>query len=387
MIATESYYPNISGVAVFSHNLAKKMVERGHQVYVIAPSAKFTEHTEVVDGVKIFRLASKINRFRQGYYISRWPFAKTSKIMVQVKPDVVHLQDPAMISIGALRAARRMKIPIVVTNHFSLEYVVSYLPWLKLINPFFIRIGIRYLNWFYSKCNVLTCPTETVAKRFRQINHRLQIEAISNGVDLSRFMPYYGDSAQERNKFKIPANLPIILYVGRLDIDKRIADLVKALPEVLKHISAHLLIVGSGTEQKKLEKLIHKLGIANYVTLIGVIPYARAELPRIYQTSTVFVDPCPAETQGIVVLEAMASGLPCVVAKAGALPELIKDNENGYLFNPKKHHQLAEKITTILKDKKLTRAMGERGLEMVSAHLASNTFNRFEKIYQELNRR
>ncbi len=234
LIATESYYPNISGVAVFSHNIAKKMVERGHHVYVIAPSPKFKEFIETVDGVKIFRLRSKINRFRQGYYISKNPFKSVKKIMNEVKPDVVHLQDPAMIAFAVMYQCRRLKIPVVTTNHFSLEYVISYLPWLKPIHFLLLYILTHYLNWFYAKGDVLTCPSETIAQYFRSTGIKIKVKVISNGVDLSRFMPYYGDLDSVRRRFKIPLQRKIVLYVGRLDVDKKVNQVVLATPTVLQ---------------------------------------------------------------------------------------------------------------------------------------------------------
>ena len=140
LIATESYYPNISGVAVFTHNLSKKMQSQNHEIFVIAPSPNFKEYEEKIDGVRIFRLASKVNKFRQGYYVSKFPFLKVAKIIRKIKPDIIHLQDPVMISFSAMREAKKLKIPIVVTNHFSLEYVISYLPTVKFAKNFVFKV-------------------------------------------------------------------------------------------------------------------------------------------------------------------------------------------------------------------------------------------------------
>lgn len=384
LIATESYYPNISGVAVFAHNLAKKMVQNSHEVFVIAPSPKFKSYIEKVDGIKIFRLESKINRFREGYFVSKWPFKAVRKIINEVQPDVIHIQDPALISLATLRSARRKKIPIVVTNHFSLEYVVSYLPALKIIHPLFLRIATVYLEWFYGKCDLLTCPTKTVAKRFREDKIKTKIEVISNGVDLSRFMPYYGKDYVTRNKFKIPLNIPLVLFVGRLDVDKDLKTLIKAVPFVLEKIEAHFFILGDGKEKNNLQNLAEELKINKNITFVDFIPHDEKILPKIYQMTQVFVNPCPSETQSIVVLEAQATALPVVLANAGALPELVKENVNGYLFKPGDEEDFARNITKVLKNKSLAKKFGENSLEKLESHLVDNTHDRFEKIYLEL---
>jgi len=382
LIATESYYPNISGVAVFSHNLAKRMQENGHKVFVIAPLSNFREHQEVVDGVKIFRLESKKNKFRDGYFVSKFPFKKVAKIIEKIKPDVIHLQDPVMISLGALFKARKMKIPVVVTNHFSLEYIISYVPALKFINPVFLAIATRYLNWFYGKCNILTCPTKTVADRFLQSGVKTKVKVVSNGVDLSRFMPHFGDTNIIKRKFGIPISKPIILYVGRVDIDKNLITLIKSIPFVVKKLDAHFVIVGQGRERKKLKEIIREDNLKKNITFVDFIPYGDDLLPKIYQASDIFINPCPTETQSIVVLEAQATGLPVIVANAGALPEIIKNGQNGFLFNTGDEKELARKVIDILSDKKLAKKMGECGIEIINKHIADKTYSQFEKIYR-----
>ena len=384
LFATESYYPNISGVAVFAHNLARKMVASGHEVFVIAPSPKMIAYEEKVDGIKIFRLASKTNPFRKGYYVSRWPFKKVGQIIQEVKPDVIHLQDPALISLASLRKARKMKIPVVVTNHFSLEYTISYLPALKIIHPLFLKALRTYLGWFYNRADLLTCPTKTVADNFLKAHLRTKVEVISNGVDLSRFMPFYGDTLDVRRKFKIPFKVPLVLFVGRLDVDKDLKTLIKTIPNVLKENKAHFVLVGEGKVKTILEKMVKDFQISNNVTFIGFIPHDNEILPRIYQMAEVFINPCPSETQSIVVLEAQATGLPVVLANAGALPELVKEGVNGFLFEPGNEIDLASKINQILKNKEKARKMGENSLERLEAHLVDTTHDRFEKIYLKL---
>ena len=384
LIATETYYPNISGVAVFSHNMAKKMVERGMEVFVIAPSPKFEEYTEEVDGIKIFRVASKINKFRKGYYVSKFPFKKVARFIEDARPDVIHLQDPAWISLSVLFKASKMQIPLVATNHFSLEYIISYLPYLKFIEPIFMKIASGYLDWFYSKCDIVTCPTQTVAKNFQKGKIKDRIRVISNGVDISRFLPHYGDINLVKKRWNIPLDKPLVLYVGRQDVDKNLITYIKAVPFVLKKLDACFVLVGNGTEQEKLKKAAKDLGVDKKVIFIDFVPHYAPILPKIYQAASLFVNPCPYETLSLVVLEAEASGLPIVAANAGALPEVVRHGVNGLLFKPFDVYDLAQKIITLLKNPDLMERMGQKSVELSETHLVEHTYSRFEDIYLSL---
>jgi glycosyltransferase involved in cell wall biosynthesis len=384
LIATESFYPNISGVAVFSYNLAHEMALAGHEVFVVAPSPKLIPFIEDRGGIKIFRLASRKNPFRKGYYISKSPFLSVKKIVNEIRPDVIHLQDPAAISLSALIAARRLKIPVVVTNHFALDYVTSYLPWAKPIHPLIHTVLNAYLGWIYNRAQVLTCPSQMIANHFIKRNLKSQPIVISNGVDLGRFMPFYGDRASALRDWQVPKNEPIILYVGRLDVDKQTGLLIKTMALVVKKVQCHLILIGEGKEIDDLKKMVKDLQIENHVTFTGFISNDSDLLPRIYQNATVFTNPCSIEAQGISVLEALATGLPIVAANGGALPELIKNNQNGYLFEPGNVEDLAAKLIKILTDQNLAKKMGEKSLEIVESHMFENTFNRFEEIYSKL---
>lgn len=384
LIATESYYPNISGVAVFSHQLAKKMVQRGHRVFVIAPSPKYAAFTEKIDGIAIYRLKSKNNPFRQGYFISRFPFFKVAKLIRKIQPDVIHLQDPAAICLATLMAARRRKIPVVATNHFSLEYVISYLPFLKVFHFLLLKILLWYLGLFYNRCRMLTFPTKTVVQFFAKKHLKAKSTVISNGVDLSRFMPYYGGREIIKRKYKIPLKKPIVLYVGRLDVDKRTEILIRAFAQAVSSVEAHLVIIGDGTTKKSLIDLATALKIKDNVSFLGAIAHENADLPKLYQAADIFVNPCPIETQSIVVLEAAATGLPILAADGGALPEMVKNGQNGYLFDPNNPEILAEQLIKLIKDRPLRTKMGKTGLELVENQKVEKTYKEFEKIYREL---
>lgn len=383
LITSESYYPNVSGVAVFTYYLAENLAKRGHQVLIITPGDKKQPKykKETINGVTIYRLKSVYNPFRKGYRFTLWPYSSVKKIINEASPDLIHMQDPSPISICALFAFRK-KIPIVITNHFSLDYILSYLKLPKPFDRYLAKAFSRYLHWFYKPAKILTCPTPTVAKYLKEKNIHSTAVAISNGVNLEQFFPFYGNTESFKIEHRIPLDKKIILHVGRFDKDKRIEVLIKAMPIVLRKKEVCFILCGDGKEKRKYEQMVKKLNLAKNVVWIGIVSHQK-ELPKVYQMADLFVTPSPIETQGIVVLEAMASAKPVVGANAGALPELIKNNINGFTFKPNDENDFAEKILRILNNEKMAREMGEQGLRLVEKHSLEKTYDKFEKIYEK----
>jgi len=152
---------------------------------------------------------------------------------------------------------------------------------------------------------------------------------ISCGIDLDRFKPT-NDGAYLERRFAIPTDKPVLLYVGRLDKEKRIDIILRALPDILRVTNVHLVLAGVGKEKQKLEELTEKLGIRKAVTFTGFVP--DEDLQNIYRIGDLFVTAGIAELQSIVTMEAMASGLPVVAVNVMALPELVHDGEKRLPF-------------------------------------------------------
>lgn len=385
IIGSESFSPNISGVAVVAEILAKHLSDAGHDVYVFAPSQSYKSHYDrQFTSFKVYRLQSIANPFRKGFRVAFMAQKEIVREFNRIKPDIVHLHDPTSICSILLKTARKNHVPIVVHNHFSLDYVTSYLKWAKPFHPLIRKILTFYLARFYNRCNIVICPTETVRKNLLDYGVKTPVVAISNGVDLDRFFAWTNPTPLLL-KYHIPAN-PIVLYVGRIDKDKCIDVLINAIPKILDKINAHFVMTGPGDETEKMQELARKLGVAHAISWTGRIEQTSAEFTQIYQSATVFAHPSPIETQSIVTLEAMASGLPIVAANAGALPELVKNGKNGYLFTPGDAHDFAEKIAKILLNKQLQATMSKQSLDIVSSHQINKSFKQIKDIYEKLTR-
>ena len=384
IIGSESFAPNISGVAVAAGMLAKNLAKDGHQVWVFSPSKNSTNcHEKNEAGYTIVRLKSIRHPFRRDFRVTFLPKREVAREVKKIKPDLIHLHDPTSIALELLRVAEVFKIPVVMTNHFSLDYITSYLRFLK---PFHRQIKLvmkKYLVNFYNRCDQVLCPSETVRKDLLGWGVKVPVEAVSNGVDLDRFFSY-SDLALTKVKYHLPNN-PLVLYAGRIDKDKKVEVLINAIPEVITNFpSAHFVIAGDGDLADSMKKLAEKLEVGKYITWVGWVERDCADLEMIFQASALFAIPSDIETQSIATLEAMASGLPVVGANGGALPELIKPGENGYLFEPGNDADLAEKIVVILKDDKLRKKMGERSLQLIVKHEINESYEKIKSIYSQI---
>lgn len=383
IIGSESFAPNISGVATATELLATNLTREGNEVWVFAPSESYkTYKDKSFKDFVVVRFNSIPNPFRKGFRIAVLSKQEIYKFARKIKPDLIHLQDPNGISSDLLGAGRRYNIPIIISNHFSLDYITSYLRWLK---PFHrqIRIVARvYLRQFYNRCNYIICPTETVKKELNKWGVKTPIVAISNGVDLDRFFGY-SDLSEFYDKYHLPSNKKV-LYVGRIDKDKNIEDLIQAIPEVIKETNAHFVIVGDGAELPKFKNLAKKLNIEHAVSFLGWFEQSSDDYVQVFQSAAVFVMPSRIETESIVTMEAMAAGLPVIGANSGALPELIKNNCNGCLFEPGDSANLAKKIIKVLVDDKLQKEMSKESLRLIAGHEVEKSFAQIKEIYEKV---
>ena len=385
VIGSESYAPNISGVAIAAERLARNLAGADHDVHVFAPGRNGRTAFDPDSGdFSVLRLRSMPNPFRKGFRIAFMPQAEVDKAVQGLRPDIVHLQDPASICTALRKAARRRGIPVVVTNHFSLEYALSYIRYLSPVHPQMRAMLTRYLVRFYNRCQYVLCPTETVKRELESWGVCTPIESISNGVDLERFYSYSSPTAI-RLKYHLPAN-PIILYVGRIDKDKSLEVLVRAIPLVTGSADAHFVLVGDGDELPRLKALAGNLGVSEAVSFLGWVNHESPDLPQLYQVASVFAIPSAVETQSIVTLEALAAGLPIVAADGGALPELVKHGDNGFLFPPGDPKVLGNTILRLLSDDQLRERMRRRSFEVVSEHRIGGTFERVQGVYERVRR-
>lgn len=385
IIASESYWPAIDGGAVAEHALALGLVARGHEVHIFAPSESWRSYDEKDNGTVIHRMRSfklPLVKDKRDMRATIFPYFKIQMMMSKIKPDVVHIHNPFGIGWSALLAAEFLHVPVLATNHMLPENLLMFMAKWRSVNAAKL---LRMLNWtyfceFYNRADMVTSPTQTAVNILLANGLKVPAQPVSNGVDIKVFNPD-NKGKYLKEKFQIP-DKPIVMYTGRISGEKCVDVLIRAFPLVRKKIDAHLVVGGEGRERLALINLAKNLGLEDHSTFTGFLE--EKDFPNLYPLASCYVMPSVAELQSIVGLEAMASGLPLVVADKYALPELVEVGKNGYLFQPGDEKDLAAKIIMVLQDEPRRKQMGAMSRQLVERHSRDRIITDYYNLYLKI---
>jgi glycosyltransferase involved in cell wall biosynthesis len=376
VIVTEQYLPMLGGVATVTQNLSQDLAAAGHQVWIVAPSeGHHSEYTEY-GNVRVRRFASFEWPTYNGLRIAFPPVTPLRRLLRDIRPDVIHIHSPIVLGNLAQLLGASRHVPVIATNHYMPINMAPALSGDPLLGKSFESLAYSYLVGFYNRCDFVTAPTATALDLLKRHGLRAPSRPISNGIDLQRFSIKPRDEALRR-RLGLPSDRPIILYIGRLSEEKRVSVLLDAMAQV--HEPAHLAIGGAGPAYEALAQQAVALGIERRVTLLGRVP--DEELVPLYRLGDVFAMPSVAELQSVAALEALAVGLPVVAADAGALPELIHDGENGFLFASDDSSSLAEHLTRLVSDGDLRRQMLPRCVASAAQHDRQLVLQEWQHLY------
>jgi 1,2-diacylglycerol 3-alpha-glucosyltransferase len=384
LIATDTYYPDVNGAAYFTYRLANILAKRGHNVCVVCPSRSFKNTVSNDNGVTVYGIRSISIGFvvAHDFRISPLFISRIIRRAVrEICPDIIHIQNHFLIGRRAVGVAKKLGIPVIGTNHFMPENMVHFLHLPEIAERELLKFAWRDCARIFGQLDFVTTPTKTAAALLRTAGFDKDVMPVSCGIDLERFKPT-NEGLYLKRIFAILDNKQVLLYVGRLDKEKRIDSILRALPNILRVTGVHFVVAGMGIERQRLEELTEKLGIQNVVTFTGFVP--DKDLQNIYRIADLFVIAGIAELQSIVTMEAMASGLPVVAVNAMALPELVHDGENGYLFPDGDSQMIAEKVIAILTNQPMREQMSRKSLELIKNHDINKTIEKYEAIYEEI---
>ncbi|NOX32144.1 MAG: glycosyltransferase family 4 protein [Deltaproteobacteria bacterium] len=383
LIAADTYYPHVNGASYFARRLAYYLHRRGHHIRVIAPSRGFCnevfEQDEVnVTGVRSMpALVYKNFRFSPRMIQGR----AVQNAVLSWNPDIVHVQSHFFICKQVVKTAKKMGLPTIVTNHFMPENLIHYFPLPGFAKQWLKAWGWKQLANVFKDADIVTTPTRTAAQLLDKIGLNKEVLAVSCGIDLDRFHPLKGNG-HLKLKYKIPEDKKILLYVGRLDKEKNIDLILHGFSQVAHLLDLHLVIAGKGAEEKNLKQLVHESGLGARATFTGFVP--DEQLPGLYAAAQCFIIAGTAELQSIVTMEAMASELPVIAARAMALPELVQHGVTGCLFEPGDETGIADCLTNVFQNETSRKEMGKASLLAIEKHDIRKIINQFERIYQKL---
>ncbi len=381
-IFTETFLPQINGVVTSVCNTSK-LLSRKHEISVFTVGNRLRERFyERFNGYDVYRFRSIVFAPYPEYRMFV-PSPGIWKLMIKKNLDVIHARSTVSLGLVAKKLARRFGRPIIGTFDTPISDYVFYLPLIGRLNParqFMSDLARKYTIWFYNHCDLVTAPSAITKKQLIAMGVKKPIEVLSNGVDVSLYSP---EKRNENFRCRLcPDGEPLIIHVGRITREKNVLILLKAAKILAEEGEKfRLMVAGRGPALDELKVYSRENGLEDVVLFAGFVP--DQELPKYYASSDFFVTASPVETQGIVILEAMASGLPVIGADAGAIPELVK-RENGFLFNAENPKMLAEKIRILLRDSHLRKKMGRNSISMVMKHSIKNVAEKLERLYQDM---
>ncbi|GAA1409714.1 hypothetical protein AUR04nite_23720 [Glutamicibacter uratoxydans] len=377
VIAADTYPPDVNGAAMFCFRLATAMHARGHRVHVLAVRGEAGDtFTEVRDEAIVHRLKSHSVPTHE-YFRIVFPWEvnrKIDKLLDEINPDVVHAQSHYMIGQETLSWARKNQVRSVATNHFMPENLDPFLPFPVWFKKIVARNSWKDMGKIFGQADAVTTPTPLAAKAMRERAKLKNVMPLSNGIEVGNYELEDGETITKNDA-------PTILFAGRLAVEKNVNELIEALALMKSVPQAILEIVGGGEQRKFLEKIVAEHHLGARVRFLGHV--SDEELRRAYLRCDVFCQPGTAELQSLVTLEALSASKPVVLANAMALPHLVDEGVNGYLFRPGDRQDLADKLDRILSMDEAGRAkLGAAGHNKVMNHAQDKTMNAFEALYR-----
>ena len=340
-IFTDTFTPQINGVTSILEELDRVLRRAGHDVYIFAPAYSRAQRNE---NGRIFRFPALTAYFHQDSRVvipyDRRAFAAFSRL------DVVYSHTPASMGLLALRVARRYNLPHVHTYHTLFTEYLHYLP--RLIRPT-RRMAERISAAFCNRCDAITTPSHAMREELLKYGVQKPIYVLPFGVDTEPFeRPLRTDV---RAALGLAPDEFFLLYAGRLGTEKNLHFLLRAFLVLLDRWPGpqpiRLVLAGGGPHRPLFEQYTQELGLTERVLFTGFIP--RPELVDYYRTADLFVFASKTETQGLVLMEAMAAGLPAVAVRAMGVTDIVFDGETGVLV-PEDEKIFAHTVLSLLQD-------------------------------------
>jgi len=374
---SDTFVPEFNGIVTATVRHTAGLVARGHTVHVYCP--RYRDACAAPEGVQVSRNPSFSWPGNPDTRVSLvWPPALARNIAA-FSPDVIHVQTPLALGLSGLRAARRLGIPSVQTYHSWIPGFMAYIrPGRVLglsrgpIRPHESWFSRTFVRTVYGWNDLVLAPSHTLVTELRDLGVRAPCRTQTNGIDLTEFTPKHTYEPTRT-----------ILLTGRLGYEKHAEEVIAAFALFAPaHPGWRLRILGEGPAAPYLHALVAREGLGDLVSFRGFID--RADLLAEYAHADIFATASDIETQGLVVLEAMASGTPVVGVRALAVPEMAHDGVHGIIVEPHDTPAMARALATLADDDALRERLGRAAVDGAAAHALPRALDSLEYVYQEV---
>lgn len=387
-VFSDNFYPELSGISDSLVESARELCGLGDEITFYVPrygeqdfavSHLPYQEIRIGDGVSVRRLfalpypaPTKQGRMVIPSFLHWLSLRKD-------KPDIIHTHLFFGAGFEGLAASFFLGRPLVGTSHTPLTEFLQYSP---LRAPFLKYLALRFVSWYYNRCDFVTAPSQGILDEMRQHGFHKPSRVISNPIDLDNFFPAsQGEAVNLKQKFGLDSF--VILYTGRLAPEKHIDDILRAVALVQEKIpEACLAITGHGEAETSLRTLAQELGIAERVKFFGTV--STEDHARIYRAADVFVIMSTAETQSLSMMKAMATGIPVIGAGARGLAEYIRPDENGFLVAPGDYQALADTILFLHQHPAERQRLGLGGISTVKQFSRAKIAHAWQSLYAEV---
>ncbi|HEY6018484.1 MAG TPA: glycosyltransferase, partial [Candidatus Paceibacterota bacterium] len=333
---------------------------------------------------KVYRFRSMLlPKTDEKFYMGFPSTHEAEQILRDEKIDIVHVVVPTPAAVSVVKAAKRLKIPVVVHSHTQPENLFLNAMHNRgtFIADILSAILYVYLRWLYKKVDILIFPTEFSRQLFKGLPAQMRTEVITNGVDTAKFKPM--DRAMVCQKFNLDPHKQYLLYVGRLHPEKRVDVLIRAMPTIAKaHPQAHALIVGGGHREQSLKTLTKEVGAESCITFLGFL--SDEDVEAVYSASDIFVLPSLVELEGMVVLQGIATGNALLISDSVKSASRYLVDGDGYLFKANDPDDLTKQALMMLEHPDTLKQFKDRSLARREDFDIHRSAERIEKIYYSL---
>ena len=376
LMLTDVYFPRINGVSTSIETFRTDLPAEGIDFKLIAPDYPDSRSDE-----QIWRVPSRRLPFDPEDRLMRWgDLRAVSKQVAQAGVDLIHIQTPFAAHYAGLRLARELRIPVIATYHTHFEeYIQHYLPllpksWLK-------GLARRIARHQCDELDAVVVPSPAMRDTLLDYGITAPLHVLPTGIPIGQFAN--GDGARFRARHAIPADRPVALFVGRVAHEKNIGFLLEAMTHALwQRADLVLVIAGEGPALASLQRQVAELRIDHHVRFVGYLD-RKQELPDCYAAASTFVFASRTETQGLVLLEAMAAGLP-VYAIAHLGTTSILAPQRGAIVAPEDPEGFGKGLATLVSNPQELTRMANEGRQFAKEWSAPERARELAALYRSL---